>query len=435
VFITIVSFTFALITLISLRDWIISRSASRSLQKKLRLISQLISLQDWEKGEKELKILLEKGKGGKEAKLFEIQILRGNGLLQEALHKAEIQSRMFPEELQFRLEEARIHLAMGKPHAALAAFQVCAPILREESDLVSLASALCQGGYPQESLEILTPLLNTTQNGQVAGLAGDALYELRQFKEAIECYTNAIACGHQTHHILVQLGHAFRRYGNLAEAEKIFKGLLEKDGADQEATLGLGACLQERGHYHKALLIYQAALTALPQNVLLLYQAALAALRAYKFRVAETYFFEFLKTQKADPHTLSFYGLCLEHQKKWQEAEQVYLKLIQQFPETHYGFRALAWMFGVGLSQTVSLNQGLSYAHRALKLKNDSLSWEILSACAARTGDFEKAYQIQLSLAKYDTDPHARTRRQQVLRTLRKKAPLDFHQVVRSLVA
>lgn len=60
---------------------------------------------------------------------------------------------------------------------------------------------------------------------------------------------------------------------------------------------------------------------------------------------------------------------------------------------------------------------------------------EILSACAARTGEFDKAYQIQLSLAKQDNDAASRTRRQQALRTLRKRLPLHDLHVIRSLVA
>ena len=41
------------------------------------------------------------------------------------------------------------------------------------------------------------------------------------------------------------------------------------------------------------------------------------------------------------------------------------LKLIRLFPNDYQGYRALAWMFGVGLSQTVSQTQGLNYAHIA----------------------------------------------------------------------
>jgi tetratricopeptide (TPR) repeat protein len=436
VFISIALLTLGFVAILTLRDWVATGSpSSKVVQKSLKRVAQLISLQDWEKAEKELLPFLENGKGGKEAYLLEIQILRGRGLLQEALHKTVIQSRVFPEELLFRFEEGEILLKLERAKEAVAAFQVCAPILRGEAPLFSLASALYQCSYPKECLEVLDPLLSSTQNGLIAATAGDALYELKFFPEAIARYTQAIALGCKTHHIFIQLGHACRRFGNLSKAEKIFRGLLEKDLHDIDAALGLGACLQERGLHNKALLIYQAALAKTPQEVRLLHQAASAAFRTKKYLVAENYFLALSQQQEPDPQILSYYGLCLEHQKKWQEAEQIYLKLIQLFPADYQGYRALAWMFGAGLSQTLSQNLGMDCAHRALKLKNDPLSWEILSACAARIGQFDKAYQIQLSLAKQDKDTQTRTRRQQALRTLRKKMPLGNHLIVRTQVA
>lgn len=433
-FITIVLLTLGFVTIITLRDWVTyRRTSTKSVQKILKNIGHAVLLNDWEKGEKDLFPLLEQGRGGKEGALFEIQILRGRGRLHEALQKTEISSRLFPEELLFRLEEGQILLELNRAQEALEAFQVCAPILRGESDFLALATALCQAGEPQQGLDILHAFLPKTHNGHMFALAGDALYDLKLFREAISHYKHAIELGCTTHHVFVQLGHAFRRLGNLSESEKIFRELLDMGGQDIDATLGLGACLQERGHHNKALLIYQTRLAT--KDLRLTHQAAIAALRCKKYRFAETYFFEVLQQQQPDPQLLSYYGLCLEHQKKWQEAEQIYLKFIQLFPSEPQGYRALAWMFGVGLSQTVSLTQGVDFAHRALKLKNDPLSWEILSACAARTGQFEKAYQIQLSLSKNDKDAPTRARRQQALRTLRKRTPLGDTQVLRTQVA
>jgi tetratricopeptide (TPR) repeat protein len=435
VFISITLLTLGIVAFITIHDWVMRRATAKSIQKLLTRVEQSISLQDWEKAEQELAQLLEKGKAGKEAYLLEIKILRGKGSLHEALQKVAVQSRMFPEELLFRLEEGKVLLELNRTQEALTAFQVCAPILRGESDLVSLASALCKAGHPQECLDALAPYLKHSLNGQMLGLAGDAFYELKLFSEAIIHYRKALDLGYKTHQLYVQLGHAYRRYGNLTNAEKTFRNLLEKDAGDSDATLGLGACLQERGQHNKALLIYQASLVVHTKDLRLLHQAAYAALRSKKYRFAEVYFFEVLRQQEADPSTLAYYGFCLESQKKWQEAEQTYLKLVQLFPNYYQGYRALAWMFGVGLSQTLSHTQGLNFAHVALKLKHDPISWEILSACAARTGQFDKAYQIQLALSKQDKASDARARRQQTLRTLRKKIPLGDTQVSRTQVA
>lgn len=135
-FISIALLTLGFVSIISIRDWVNNRrTSSKSIQKNLKRIAQSIYLQNWEKAETELSPLLENGKGAKEAYLFEIQILRARGRLHEALHIAEMKSRLFPEELLFRFEEGQILLALKRSKEALEAFQVCAPILRGESDL------------------------------------------------------------------------------------------------------------------------------------------------------------------------------------------------------------------------------------------------------------------------------------------------------------
>jgi tetratricopeptide (TPR) repeat protein len=435
VFISFALLTLIFVALIALRDWVYhARISTYTLQKSLKKISQAISLQDWDKAEKELAILLQNNKSNKETALLQVKVLRGTGKLQEALALIEAKSKDYQEELLFRLEQGLIFLELKKPKQALEAFKECLPILRSESDLLSYAFALHLAGCPKQCCEVLHPLLQSTRNAQVWTLAGDALHELKFFQEAIEAYNRAIKLGNASHHLCMQQGHAYRRLGNLAEAEKLFRKLLEKNPADAAAVLGIGACFQERGNYNKAFFMYQAAL-ALEKDIQLIQKAGYAALKCKKYRIAENYFKEILEQHQPEPLTLSYYGFCLENQRKWQEAEQTYLKLIQLFPSFPQGYRAAAWMFGVGLSQTISHEQGLNFAHRALKLKNDVVSWEILSAVCARNGNFEKAYQIQLALTKQDVDSQTKTRRQQALRKLRKKMPLDDHQVLRSQVA
>lgn len=435
-FTVIVLLTLLAVVFLTFCDWIRApRFSARSIQKSLKSISQAISLNDWMRAEKELKPLIDAGKGGKESLLYIIQVLRGTNRLEEAFSLVSKAAREFPEDLLFRLEEGNILLQMKRPQEALQAFQVCSPILRGETDYCLLALAFYQvGNYPQ-CLELLEPWLPSTQNGEIFQLAGDALFEQKRFKESIESYSRALNLGHQTHHILTQLGHAFRRFGNLGESERIFRSLLETDPDDLLSTLGLGACMQERGHYQKALLIYQSGGAWNTQDPRLMKEAGICALKTQKFNFAEKYFFTVLQKEGPSPSILTHYGYSLEGQKKWQEAEQVYLKLVQEFPSFPHGFRALAWLFGVGLSTTLTNEQGLHFAHAALKLKNDFVSLEILSACQARAGQFTKAYQIQEALSNHDQDPSARLRRQEALRKLRNNLPLDGHHVSHSHVA
>lgn len=409
-FVIIVLITLAFVAYLTLRDRIYTpRLSSNALQKKTKSASQKA--------------------------LSQIQVLRGTRQFEDALNQVAEAARRFPEELLFRMEEGLILLEMERPKEALEAFKVCTPIIRTESDVLALAAALNRAGHPTQAFELLEPWIYNTENGELYSLVGETYFERKQFQEAIRFYEHAFQLGHKTHHVFTQLAHAYRRLGNLAESEKIFRRLLEKNPADLIATLGLGMCMQERGHFQKALLIYQSSGAWEQKDTRLLREAGLCALRTKKYAYAEHYLLEVI--QKIEPETsiLASYALALENQHKWQEAEQVYLKLIQLFPSYPHGYRALGWMFGVGLSRTLSQEQGISFAHIALKLKNDPISWEILSACEARVGNFERAYYIQMTLVKQDESREARVRRQQALRNLRKHHPLDGHHVTRSLVA
>ncbi len=87
-FIAILAVVAAFIIVITLRDWARHpRFSSKSIQKSLKTISQLILLQEWERAEKELNALKYRGKGGKEGALFEIQILQGVGRIIDALDR------------------------------------------------------------------------------------------------------------------------------------------------------------------------------------------------------------------------------------------------------------------------------------------------------------------------------------------------------------
>lgn len=433
-FIIITTLTLALLFYLAIRNWILAIGRSpNAIQKIVKSATQQILLGKWQEAQDLITPYLEHG--GKEIERLHIHVLRGTHRLNEGLEKAVACARKYPEDLLFRLEEGLILLALDRPHEALEAFRVSAPIMRTETDALALATALNRTGQATQAFELLEPWIANSCNGELLALVGETFFERKLFSEAIQYYARAMECGHQTHHLFSQYGHAYRRLGNLAAAEKIFRNLLERDSSDLSALLGLGLCLQERGHDQKALLIYQSSGAWERKDPRLLKEAGLCALRIKRYVYAELYLGEVIRESEPDPSLLGSYALALENQSKWQEAEQVYLKVVTLFPSHPQGYRALAWLFGVGLSKTLSHKEGISFAHIAMKLKNDAISWEILSACEARVGNFEKAYAIQMELSKHDKSREERIRRSQLLRHLRKNHPLDGHQVIRSLVA
>ncbi len=450
--------TIASIIYIAFRHWVKSaRLSALTIQQTLNKISEHISLEEWDVAASKLIPLLENRKGGRKAALFEIQILRQKKAYNEAYQKVQKAAREFPHDLIFSIEAGKLLLKLGQPQKALEILQKCSAIIRSESDVYAYASALLQSGYPGQAIEMLEPWLaqampsipdsteplwsdqsshlpGSSGIGKLFSLAAWAHFELKDFAETINYYTKAIDLGFTSHKLLIQLGHAYRRFGNLQKAEELFKSLLEKDSMDIAALLGLGNCLQERGLYQRALLLYQSGKLWEQKDKRLLLQAGICALNIKKYPYAETYFYELLEIESS-PKVLAYLGYALEKQDKWPEAESSYRRVIETNPSDPNGYRALAWMFGVGLSTTLSQDEAINFAHIALNIAPEPLTWEILSACEARIGNFKRAYEIQEALSEGDEDRESRQRRQSALRKLRSEAPLNSSHVVHTLVA
>lgn len=435
-FIAIALSILAFIGFLSFRDWIhYQRLTPKDVERILTRVSKLILLEEWQQAKKEIAPLIAHQLGSKETELLYIQVLRGTKAYEKAIAIAKEGYRNFPEELLFRVEEGKTLLEMGLPEKALEALQASETILRKTSDLLDLAVAYLRAGFAEKAWEIVEPRVAANPSGILLATAGECLLELKQPQPALEMFEKAIEKGWDSHHLQNQLGHTQRLLGNFKTAELIYRKILEKDSSDIAATLGLGACMQDRGFYQKALLIYQSGAAWEKRDLRILMQAALMALYSHRYTHAEQYFGEVIDRKGPTEELLSYYGYVLEQQQKWQEAEEVYTEQAKLFPKALHASRALAWLFGCGLTTSLSQEDGLGFANRTLELAPDALSYEILSACEARVGNFEAAYQIQEYLATKDQTQSEKIRRQTLLKTLRKNLPLDNQHILRRLVA
>lgn len=426
-FIAIVLITIGFIGLLTYRDWVQNnRISTKDCERILTSISKLIILEEWQEAKKQVLSLINKKKGGNRAILLYIQVLRGTKEFEKALNLATT-----CDEPSFQLEKGKILLQLNQPKKALEAFLAAQNLIADESDFFDLALAYLRAGFPDKCWAIVEPRLNNSAFSLAIG--AECLLEQKQYQRSLELYEKAIKCGWNSHHLQTQIGSLHRNLGNFALSETIYRRILEKDSGDVVATLGLGACMQEKGLYQKALLIYQSGDAWQKKDPRILKQAALMALYTQRYEFAESYFAELITLEKHSSELYSYYGYCMEMQEKWHEAENIYQAQREQFPTDPKSYLATAWLFGVGFS-TITAEQGLNYANIALQMKPDHLSYEILSACEARAGNFESAYAIQEYLATLDKSPDERKRRQTLLKTLRKNLPLD-NQLLRRLVA
>ncbi|MCB1180458.1 MAG: tetratricopeptide repeat protein [Chlamydiia bacterium] len=407
-------------------------------KSRFRLLSKakkLLNKEAWEEAEKILLLLYENGERSPDLWLLYSQVLRGTNRVEEALRWIAFGARKYPNDLSFLLEEGQILLRLKKWEESLQKIVRATPLIRSEEDHLALATALYYTDHFEDAWMILSPFLERTRNGFVLTLAADTLVAMGANQEAIPLYVHALGRGGKRHHILLALGNAYHQTGQLKEAEAVFQKILMRDRSDIAATLGLGACMEEKNFYNKALALYQSTPVWTSGDLSILKQAGISALHLQKFELARDCFSQILEKHPPTPLYLSYFGYSLECLQRWEEAEEVYLQMIRLFPHHPHGYRTLAWIFGSGHSHQLTPDEGIAFAHKGLKLLPDPISWEILSACIARMGNYEKAYEIQHYLFTSIDDQQERARRQIAMRVLRGKNPLSDTQIKRGLVA
>lgn len=434
--ISIVSTCFLLIGFLAFREWVKCKHLSkRAVSKIFRQAEKEIALEQWAHAEQRLRSLYENGFAEKQTWLLYTKVLIKMHRYDEAFRWIAYGLHKYPEELSLKLEEAKTLVHLRRFPEALDAFEKSRSILKNEADFLLLAIAFFHLRKFEELLEVLHPFLEDTNNSKLLTLHADTLSELNRHEEAIPIYLAAIQLGEKSHHLCIQLAHAYRKIGDYQKAEALFRQILTKDPHDIPATLGWGACLEARNFYQKALLVYRSGKAWNRGETSLIKQAGKCALYVSDFVFAQQCFEYLLSKDFLTPEILSFFCYSLECQQKWEEAEQCYLKLIHQFPQYANGYLALAWLYGVGYSCKMSHEQGLYWAHKGIELNPTPLAWEILSACEARGGNFNYALQIQEYLHATAIDKRDKARNQLAIKLLRGKIPLSDHHISRTRVA
>ena len=397
--------------------------------------SQYIALGQWEAAFHKLRHLHRRRLGGVKTYVLYAQVLRGIQRPDEALSIIEEGLSSSPDHLDLIHQKGKVLLDLGRAPEALDHLSRCHPIFHGEEDHLDYASALYRAGHIEEAWGQIASFVSHSLNGRLFALAADIYYHWKQYNRALRYYFRAQYCGWKTHPMMVRTGFCLFHCGKLDAAERIFHKLLVYDSSDVASTLGLGAVLEAKRLWGQALVVYQGGKCWESCHGKVLRQAGLCALMTKQWRFAELYFKAAIDHGEDSPKTLSYLAYCLECQRQWSAAEKVYKLIIEKHPDHVAGYRGVAWLFGVGLSNTVDAEMGLAMARQAIKRTPDAVSWELLSACEARAGNFTRAHDIQEKLSCYSVDETTRKRRASAMRTLRRGQPLDENLVCSTLVA
>ncbi|MBB64297.1 MAG: hypothetical protein CMO81_04465 [Waddliaceae bacterium] len=416
-----------------------SRSSTRPSRREVARIldssKNLIHSGSLERAERELEVLIRYRLAAPKSYYLYAQVLFKSKQLEKALKFLTWAMKQFPQQYNLIHMKGRVLLALGRASEAIILMRETEGHFQSEDEFLELALAEYDAGNLDRSWALIRDLVDSSCNGRLLALAADCKFAFENYEEAIILYRKSIEQNWTSHHVLSRCGRALYQLKRYTEAEACFKDLITQDASDLSAALSLGACFERQGSFDRALMVYRQKSIWSQSDPRVFTQAGICSVETKQYDYAEQYLSQALEEGHRSPKALGYLAFCLERQKKWSAAEYTYKELLEHFPDHVAGYRGLAYLFGVGLSQELSNEQGLSMAHYALQKRADATAWELLSACEARVGNFSTAHEIQERLWSSSSDQSTRMRFKQAMRALRKKVPLDEQLVARPLVA
>lgn len=398
----------------------------------IREVRLSMELKEWALAEQQLLPILKKRSYRRQCLFEYMRILR-------KMQRFEESEKLLAEAKKLGLRGPYFFLEIAYKAYRFGAFKECAQAfasvpqdLFEEEDAAKYASALVRLGDLDAACSLIEPWISPLSHQETFVTMGHIYFTSKRYKDAIDFYNRANALGVCPVEVTYNLAQAYRITSSYAKAGKLFRKLLSNPVYKEEALFNIGLCEQKLGRPGKALLIYQSSDLWSRGDALLMKYAAMAAMDQRDYALAEPCWELALRcsTFAKDYKCGLGYGFSLCRLRKYGDAERVYCNLIQNFPECLTACKALAWLCGVGYATLLGSEEGLMYAKKAVELDHSCETLELLSACEARCGNFDAAYEIQSFLSSRDTSLQEKQRRSQILRILRKKLPLNDHHIV-----
>ena len=398
-------------------------------------VESLVELHEWEQASAALKDLAKSKWSDPKIPLLEAKVLRGTGDLQKALSCLNRALELFPDDLSLISEKARVLHLLKDAKSVINLLKPRLDSFQSEEDILEMASILYRSGVPDDAWNLLESSIPSSSRGQLLALAADCQFALQNYSGALVLYMRGIDSGWNNRQVLLRLGSCYAQTEQWEVAKETYQKIFEKDKEDVCAILGYGHCLQSEGKLREALLLFQRDSVWSKGSPLVMAEAGICAARLGSFEFARRYLEAAYATGLRQPKMLAFLGYTYEQLRAWGMAERIYLELVRAFRSHEAGYVGLSWLYGVGLTVRLSQAQGLQMARRAVEMRPESSTWEMLSACEARAGNFKRAHEIQEKLVVQTQDQTIKLRRRQAMRTLRKGRPLDETQVSRIAVA
>lgn len=238
----------------------------------------------------------------------------------EAFERAQ---RLAPRNALFELYLVQAYLS-GKrfDRATTFATEALARHPGDERFLRLQAQALSSSGKGADAIKLLQDALTAKPDSQSLAVGLAAMHtERREYDAAIGVLQKAKAGAGEDETLTLQLASVFEEADRFADAEREFRGLLQRDPLNADALNGLGYMLADRGQrLPEAVELIQRALTVDPDNPAYLDSLGWALFKQGKMTEAEPHLRRAAEASGASSAIQEHFGDLLARQGRYRDA-------------------------------------------------------------------------------------------------------------------
>jgi tetratricopeptide (TPR) repeat protein len=198
------------------------------------------------------------------------------GDLPDALEQYEAAHRASPREVRIAILLGDAQTRAGKAADAIAMLTPLEPANTGNPDFeYALGEALIRGGHPRDGAARVEKSAAMTKSADAWMLAGSTLLDLNEFAQARRDLDHAMRLDPSLPGLCTLDGTARDKDGDAKAAEPAFREALERNPADFDANLYLGAILYQRREMDEAKKYLDKALELKPDSTMARYESAM----------------------------------------------------------------------------------------------------------------------------------------------------------------
>lgn len=253
----------------------------------------------------------------------------------EALQELELELRVNTGNWAAYYTLGETHRCLENSPQAEKAYLTAHSLKQDNADILySLAGLYTDTNRPREALKYAQKILEIDPNFVGAyRIMGDIHFQLSQYNEACQAYTNFIIRNASDIEVWNNLGNSHFKLGQLEQARQCYERVIEIDSSYGLAYRNLAICLGRMGRFEESADILKGCLRLIPDDIDLIVMAAEICINLKRFEEAITYLEKAISINPNSPQLLTLLGDCYARGGYLESARMGYHQALKIDPD------------------------------------------------------------------------------------------------------